>query len=145
MITPSEIRDKCLRLWQSDAFWLSSIERGSELPKIDIPFGKLKAKDMRSAFVAASTQVSKLRGESKESKGYGYSIDFVESNYRQLGTQNVPGRIYFETGDDFLKYIGKKKDFETFLRIATETLNHQPNLRTWMEKNPLRVIENSSI
>lgn len=145
MITPSEIRDKCNRIWQSEAFWVSSIDRGFDIPPIEIPFGKLKPREMLNDFSTASVFVATLRAESKDNKGYGYSIDFVETNHRQLGQQKVPGRIYFETGDDFLRFINKRKEYETFLQLATSTVEVYPVLRGWLEKNPQRLIDNKLV
>ena len=62
MITPSEIRDKCNRIWQSDAFWGSSIARGVGLPQIEIPFGKLKRREMLTNFSSTSAFVATSPG-----------------------------------------------------------------------------------
>lgn len=141
MITPSEIRAKCQRIWQSDSFWKSITHSQSE-PVIEIPFGKLKAKELLTDFAAMSASVSALRNESKEIQGYGYSINYTETSHRQLGVQKLPTRIYFETLDDFTRFIGKKKELEDYRQLAKETISCRPELKNWVENNPLRLIEN---
>lgn len=143
MITPSEIRAKCLRIWQSDSFW-ELITQGQSGQMIEVPFGKLKAKELLTDFAVTSASVAELRNESKEVKGYGYSIDYTETSHRQLGAQKLPTRIYFKTLDDFTRFIGKKKELEDYRRQAKETISYRPELKKWVENNPHRLIENKS-
>lgn len=144
MITPVDIREKCLRIWQSDAFWVD-IAQGGDFRPIEIPFGKPSPKEMLNDFSTLDEQLAVLRRASKEHKGYGYGIDYTEINHRQLGSQRVPARIYFETADDFLRYVGKKKEFDTFQELAAETQVVLPGLSDWVSKNPHSVIANSAI
>lgn len=141
MITPNEIRAKCKRIWQSDSFW-QSITQGESEPVIEIPFGKLKAKELLTDFADTSASVTTLRNDSKEVKGYGYSIGYTETSHRQLGSQKLPTRIYFETLDDFIRFIGKKKELEDYWQLVRETISCRPELQKWVERNPHRLIEN---
>lgn len=141
MITPNDIRSKCLRIWQSDSFW-ESISKNESEPVIEIPFGKLKAKELLTDFAAKSSSVTTLRNESKEVRGYGYSIGYTETSHRQLGTQKLPTSIYFETLDDFTRFAGKKKELEDYRRLAKETISCLPKLQKWVVRNSLRLIEN---
>lgn len=143
MITPNDIRSKCQRIWQSDSFWESIIQGQSE-PVIEIPFGKLKAKELLTDFASRSASVTALRNESKEVKGYGYSIGYTETSHRQLGAQKLPTRIYFETLDDFTRFTGKKKELEDYRLLAKETTSRRPELQKWVERNPHRLIENKA-
>jgi hypothetical protein len=139
MITPSEIKAKCLRIWHSDSFW-QSIAAG-ETPVIEIPFGKLKAKDMLNDFSGTSRQVALLRSESKDGLGFGYTIEFTESGHRQLGLQKVPSRVFFETLDDFLQFIGMKQDFADYQQLVCKTVEAEPLLKEWVGKNPYQLLE----
>jgi hypothetical protein len=141
VITPSEIRFKCQRIWQSDSFW-ESLAQGQSEPVIEIPFGKLKAKELLTDFAVTSASVTALRNESKEVRGYGYTIGYTETSHRQLGAQKLPTRIYFETLDDFTRFAGKKKELEDYRRLAKETISYRPELQKWVERNPHRLIEN---
>jgi hypothetical protein len=109
---------------------------------IEIPFGKLKAKELLVDFAESCASVTMLRNESKEVRGYGYSIAYTETSHRQLGVQKLPARIYFETLDDFIRFIGKKKELEEFRRLVKETTSCRPELQKWVESNPHRLIEN---
>jgi hypothetical protein len=144
MISPETIKEKTVKIWQSGRI-LSAWLTGEDLFPLDLPFRKVTAREALERFSEVRSWVTRLREGSKETKGSGYSMEFMESNHRQLGTQQFPSRIWFETLDDFLRFTGKRKDFELFQALVAQALEEQPSLRNWLERNPLKLLEHQDV
>lgn len=141
MIAPETVREKALKIWRSGrvlSAWLS----GESLFPLDVPFRKVTALEALERFAEVRAWVNRLREGSREARGFGYSLEFAEVNHRQLGVQRFPDRIRFETGEDFLRFLGKGKDFAAFKALAEQTLGEQPLLKEWLERKPMRALEN---
>ena len=78
----------------------------------------------------------------KETKGYGYTIEWQEKNYKNIGNNKFIKRITIDTEADFLKLINKEKEFKRFKERVKYLEVELPELRSWMEENPLLVINN---
>src|SRR5690554_6875251 len=55
----------------------------------------------------AAQEIQRLRNGSKETLGYGYSVQWREVNSRKYGRNRFPAEIAFETMDDLLRFIKK--------------------------------------
>ena len=144
MISPEAIKQRALKIWQSGRI-LSAWLAGETLFPLDIPFRKATAREALERFDEVRTWVNRLREGGKEARGYGYSLEFTEVNHRQLGAQRFPSRIWFETVEDFLRYIGRGKDFESFKVLAGQTLAEQPALKEWLERKAMKALEQRDI
>jgi hypothetical protein len=136
MITPSEIKNKAEKQYLACLImWLE----GQAFEKITILGNKIPPKSLKELEQA----VLSLANSSKEKKGFGYTIDYQTIKTKAAGTQSLPVSIYFSSGIDFLKYLGKEKEFNRFkddVDLITESI---PQLREWIKSNPLKVIENA--
>lgn len=83
-----------------------------------------------------------LRADSKQIKGHGYVIEFRETNTRMLGKQELPTAITFQNREDYLNYLNKEKEFVEFQEVSAKILSEFPQLRDWMLRTPVSVIEN---
>ena len=54
--------------------------------------------------------------QSKEKKGFGYTLEFQQVKTKYLGIQDLPTSIYFDTENDLLKFLGKEKEVELFVK-----------------------------
>lgn len=139
IIQPDEIRTKAFR-WYKDIL-ASSVRGTPEFPRF-ISFGKVKAKDTLDNFPLIRDGIEVLINESKDKKGYGYTVEFIQRNDQKIGTQNFPEKIFFETLDDYLKFFRKGKEYEHFMIIVHKLTTDLPQLLPWAESNPLKVIDN---
>jgi hypothetical protein len=144
MISPEAIKEKTLKIWQSGRT-LSAWLTGADLFPLDIPFRKITAREALELFSEVRMWVNRLRERNKETKGFGYSMEFMEVNHRQLGIQHFPSRIWFETAEDFLRFIGKEKEFECFRTLAEQTFEEQPTLKDWVGRKPMKLLENRNV
>ncbi len=138
MISPQQIWQKGMKHWQSGRL-LSAYLRGENLFPLEIPFRKPSAKEVLERFSELRPQVTQLRAKSKEQLGYGYSLEFTSVNHRQLGQQQLPRNIRFDSREDLLRSLGKQAEFERVCTLVAATLQQQSALEGWLSKNPLMV------
>ncbi len=134
MISPNEIRKKAEKKYNE---YLQSVAK-------DIPFtqmvitGNKKPSDNFSEF---QQELTELINNSKEKKGYGYTVKYKTIRKKNLGTQDMPTEIVFETETDYLKYLHKEKEVNRFRDDCSLILTQYPELREWIIKYPQRIID----
>ena len=138
MITPKEIKDKTERKYIS---FLQSLVEQRPFEKLIIRGDKSYTKSSLAEF---EREIRLIHSQSKEKKGFGYSLDFQKVKTKHLGTQDLPTSIYFENEKDFLKFLGKENEVDSFKSKVEIILSEFPALKDWIIKNPKKVIDNSN-
>lgn len=138
MITPQEIKNKTDRKYVS---FLQSLVENIPFSRIDIRGDKSYSKSSLSEF---EKEIQQIVSQSKEKKGFGYTLEFQKVKTKYLGIQDLPIAIYFDTEIDFLKFLGKEKEVDLFKSSVEKITNEFPELKEWIFKNPLRVIANQT-
>lgn len=136
MITSAEIKKKASRKYTD---YLRDVAAGKTFQPIGIPCDK-KASDTIAEY---QKEFNDIRSLSKEVKGYGYTIDWKTVKTKMLGTQGLPSKIKFETAEDFERFLQKVKEVNVFRKNVALINGKFPELQCWIEKYPLKVIENS--
>ncbi|MDR1169299.1 MAG: DUF2220 family protein [Prevotellaceae bacterium] len=137
MITPSEILNKAGKKYNE---YLRSLV--SDIPFTEIVItGNKKPGNSLSVF---QQEIASLIENSKEKKGYGYSVKYRTVRKKNLGTQDIPKEISFQTESDFLKYLHREKEVENFRKDSELILLQFPELKEWIIKYPAKVIGNHS-
>ena len=136
MITSAEIKKKASRKYTD---YLRDVAAGKTFQPIEIPCDK-KASDTIAEY---QKEFNDIRSLSKEVKGYGYTIDWKTVKTKMLGTQGLPSKIKFETAEDFERFLQKVKEVNVFRKNVALINGKFPELQCWIEKYPLKVIENS--
>lgn len=139
MITPKEIKDKSERKYIS--FFLQSLVENKPFEKLVIRGDKSYTKSSLPEF---EKEIQQINSQSKEKKGFGYTLEFQKVKTKYLGTQDLPASIYFDTEKDFLRFLGKEKEVDLFLLSVERILTKFPELKDWVVKNPLKVIQNQT-
>lgn len=136
MITPSEILEKARRKYLD---YLRLLFDNKPFERIVIRGDKSYSKSSLSDF---ESEIKSIRSKSKELKGYGYTIEFQTVKTKYLGVQDLPISIYFESADDFLKFIEKEKEAQLFKYNSDKILEAFPELFDWVFKFPKKVVDN---
>jgi len=136
MISPDEIKIKAEKKYP---LYLRSILQNTSFFPLVITANKIPAKSLADV----QREILALVNQSKEKKGYGFTITYKTIKTKTIGTQSLPETIYFESGKDFLKYLGKEKEVECFVSDHKNILQIFPELHLWLINNPLRVIQYS--
>lgn len=136
MITSAEIKKKASRKYTD---YLRDVAAGKTFQPIEIPCDK-KASDTIAEY---QKEFNDIRSLSKEVKGYGYTIHWKNVKTKMLGTQGLPSKIKFETAEDFERFLQKVKEVDVFRKNVALIKGRFPKLQCWIEKYPLKVIDNS--
>lgn len=138
MITPQEIKKKAERKYVS---FLQSLVVNTPYEKLVIRGDKKYTKSSLQEF---EKELQLINSQSKAKKGFGYTLEFQQVRTKYLGTQDLPTSIYFDTENDYLKFLGKENEVELFVEIITKITETFPELKEWIVKNPIKVIQNQS-
>lgn len=138
MITAQEIRNKTGKKYIS---FLQSLVEQRPFEKLVIRGDKSYTKSSLPEF---EKEIQQIVSQSKEKKGFGYTLEFQLVKTKFLASQNLPVSIYFDTEKDFLKFLDKEKEVELFKSDVEKIINAFPELKEWTIKNPLRVITNQT-
>lgn len=136
MITITEIKRKAENFYLE---YLRTIISGeTAFPKI-IRSDKSSSKN----FIESGRQKAEIIEQSKDRKGFGYTIKYKTVNTKRDSVQDIIDEISFQSELDFLKFIRKESEVENFKKSANKILNPFPELNEWMKKYPLRVVQYS--
>ncbi|MET3731714.1 Wadjet anti-phage system protein JetD domain-containing protein [Moheibacter stercoris] len=138
MITPQEIKNKTERKYIS---FLQSLVENKPFEKLVIRGDKSYTKSSLQEF---EKEIQQIVSQSKEKKGFGYTLEFQKVKTKSLGVQDLPTSIFFDTEKDFLKFLGKEKEVELFKINVEKIINAFPELKEWIFKNPMKVIANQT-
>lgn len=136
MITPQEIKNKTERKYIS---FLQSLVEQKPFEKLVIRGDKSYTKSSLPEF---EKEIQQIVSQSKEKKGFGYTLEFQRVKTKYLGTQDLPLSIYFDTEKDFLRFLGKEREVELFTTSVEKIIKAFPELKEWIIKNPIKVITN---
>lgn len=141
MITPQELRKKTERKYFNV---LQDLLQNTPFEKLVIRSDKSYTKSSLSAF---EKEIQLLCKHSKESQGFGYSIDFQQVKTKYLGIQDLPISIYFETAKDVLQFLSKKEEYNKLKENIQHIRAHFPELEHWLleAKNIKKIIEHQEI
>lgn len=142
MITPADIRQKALKLWDSGKVLQAALQNEDELlfPWV-ISFRKPSARQQLDDFPAIRAWMEKLKSQSKAVTGSGYQLDYKVINHRQLGEQRLPAQIVFQCREDLLRFIHKLRDFEQLYASAVASIDCHPPLHEWISSKPRQFIK----
>jgi hypothetical protein len=135
MISPNEIKTKAERKY---VLFLQSVAQAISFSRIVIPGDKTYNKTTIFDF---QKEILALVNQSKEKKGFGYTLDYQTIKTKKIGTQQLPTSIYFDTEKDFLKFLGKEKEVENFINDWQIIHTNFPELKDWIIKNPTKIIQ----
>ncbi|MCW5910550.1 MAG: hypothetical protein KIT62_05720 [Cyclobacteriaceae bacterium] len=139
MITPDEIKKQASKWWKP--FLQSHISDEQFFPKRIDRIGKVRPKDVTSQFQTLQQQIEHLYLYSKNRTGTGYVVKTEQQNFRRTGTHELPEFIEFETPDDYVSFIGKKKDWQAFLKNYKQVTETIFSLQEWTLNNCLWLCE----
>jgi hypothetical protein len=137
MISPNEIKLKAQRKYKN---YLQSILNEEDIFPLIIIGNKKPSKSIPEF----KKELNELITFSKGKKGFGYTISYENRKTKSLGTQSFPSSIYFETTQDFERYLKVEKEVKQFIADYNKIINIFPELKYWLEKFPNKVINNSN-
>lgn len=102
-----------------------------------VPLKGPSAKELGASFDQARAWIAELVAAEGRP---GFYIEWRDVNHRQLGQNRIPAAVIFETIDDVLRYIGKKRDAERLGAMCRAVMERCPALYPWLQKRPLEAL-----
>jgi len=99
-------------------------------------------KSVSQDFELMGKELGPIIENSKDRKGYGYSIVYSKINTRKHGQQDIPVEIKFETLEDYLLFAKKKTPYNNFLSDVSLIISQFSELEDLFVKSPNIVLEN---
>lgn len=137
MIKAAEIRSKAENRYIR---YLQDVASGADFERIVIPCNKKPSDD----FAVYQAELNDITDNSKERRGYGYTVIWQTVRHKKLGEQDLPKEIAFDTEADFLKFIRKEAEARQFKHDVSSILSAFPVLAGWVKAHPLKVVANSA-
>lgn len=135
MITPADIRSKAERAYpKAVQAWLAGDD--SFFP-YRMP-ADLSHPESHADLIAA---VEALRADSKERRGFGYSIRWEEIQSRQHGKNHYPRAILFESFDDLVRCARKLTEVQQLKQRIDRVRERFPTLDSWLIRNWRRLLQ----
>ncbi len=135
MIHPDGLRTKAENLYRE--FLRAWLANEPFFPRTIPADRQLDANDHAGAIAA----IAALRDGSKDVRGFGYSIEWRDRRSRAFGRNAFPRRIFFETQNDFLRFIGKQLEFSAFSGAVDRLRSEFPELNGWIASHRQLLIE----
>lgn len=138
--SPADIEVKLRRQWDSGRILSAWLQAETIFP-MDLSISKPSNKDLSERFEDVRNWIKALEEGSHGSKGFGFVIQWAESNHRQLGTNRTPSKVTIATQADALRLIGMDKTMKRFQHLTNLTFESFPNFRDWVIRKPHKVLE----
>jgi hypothetical protein len=139
MIDLAEIRRQAAKWWPE--VLQAVLKREDFFPKALVRIGKVKASERLRDFESIRARQDALIASSKQQTGYGYSLQWVERSYRNVGRNRFIDGITFDTLEDYLTFLRRNAAYERFLEDAQLIREKIPMLNDWCEEHPLLIEE----
>ena len=111
---------------------------------LELPLRRPDSRALSDRFAEVQAWIRSLQSGSRERRGFGYDIVWAQVNNRVVGANRVPYRVVVPTRDDALRLIGAFPEAESFARLAAVTLAEFPELREWIGRKPLALLEHAA-
>lgn len=137
MLSPEQIRKRALNGYED---FLRSLAAAENIFPLSLFGGGLsRVLD----YTKSRDAIIELRNHSKQTKGFGYSVEWKEQTFRRFGDQQVPATVSFSTLEDYTRFLGKCSEVRQFEDDCKLVLEAFPELAGWIERNPLKLVEHA--
>ena len=136
MITPQEVYKDLLAKWERGFFYkmhATCFPYEHRLPSIS-------SKQMTEQFGAVDSWIRRFSDHAKLSP----FLRYTEVNHRLFGRNNIPTSLFFEGPHDLAGLLGKRGEWETFVRVTDLVAEWDDRLFAWAMRYPIRLLEVAS-
>jgi len=139
MISPVDITRQAERWWPE--VLRSTLKEEIFFPKQLSRIGKVKPSERLSDFKRIRRDQDRLLVRSKDRLGYGYTLHWRETTFRNVGRNRFIDAITFETQADYLKWLDREGTFTRFREDVELLLATYPHLLDWCESQVLDIVK----
>lgn len=136
---PDDIAAAIRQLWDSGAILRARLDGAGIFPH-ELRLRQPGGAEIGQAFDAVRAWIGALVGMARDQRGFGYELVWRDINHRQLGRNRIPVAARILSEEDALRIVGRAADARRFDRLAKMTLEAFPDLRSWLHRQPLKLL-----
>jgi hypothetical protein len=140
--TPDDLEAQVQRLWDRGRLLVAPSDGGSAFP-LSLRLRRPESSAMSDRFDDVRRWIRALEDGSRANRGFGYEIEWTEIDHRQLGRNRVPAAVTVATREEALRLVGRQRQADRFEKRAAATTDAFPELRAWLAKRPMVVLEHA--
>lgn len=141
---PGDIHAWLERRWKAGSILAPRVTGDDPYP-LELRLRRPKAADVTDRFGDVMDWVSALKAGSRAAIGHGYDLHFETRRSRVQGEHRLPVTAFVPTEADALRLLRRGADADRFQRSAETTLARFPELRSWISKRPLALLEQADV
>ncbi|MBC7938835.1 MAG: hypothetical protein H7Z19_03575 [Chitinophagaceae bacterium] len=131
--TAAELRAQVRRRWDQGEL-LAELAAPGDLFPLRLSLRAPASSDLSERFDEVRAWVAELQ------QSAGCRLVMREVRHRVIGQNSLPGQAWVDTLDDALRLIGKARDARAFQALLAVTLQRQPALLPWLQRQALRAL-----
>jgi hypothetical protein len=133
--TPTDLADQVLRVWTKGRI-LATRTTGERLFPLALRLRRPDTLAYGAHFEKVRNWIRALEEGARACRGFGYDIEWIEINHRQLGRNRIPNKVSVPTEADALKLIGMEKEAARFAQLCQSTECSFQILTEWLARKP---------
>ncbi|SRR5712691_4818946 len=137
--TPTDLADQVLRVWSKGRILAASVT-GEPLFPLALRLRRPDTRAYGEHFEKVRNWIRVLEEGSRARRGFGYDIEWIDINHRQLGRNRIPDRVAVPTEADAVKLIGMAKEAARFEQLRQSTERSFPSLAEWLARKPFAAL-----
>ena len=138
---PADIATQVQRHWDQGRLLRDSLKIDRADYPLRLRFRKPTSKELAEDFNRVRDWIAELEAGSRESRGFGYTIEWKSVRHRVHGSNDLPSAIVIPSLQDAVRLIGKQRDLASFERLVADCLADFPDLADWFKTFPLRALQ----
>lgn len=131
---PKELKAQLAQLWERGELLRDLVTGATRFP-LRLTLKTPGSADITDRFDAVRKWVAELTTMDA------VRIAWREVQHRVQGAQKLPASVWIETVDDAMRWLGKRRERESFAAQVHATRQTHPALLLWLERRPLRALE----
>ncbi len=139
---PDDILTWLQRRWDAGELLAPRVTGDAPYP-LELRLRGPKAADVTERFGEVMDWVSALQQGSRTTLGHGFDLRFETRRNRVQGENRIPVAAVVPSEADALRLLRRRGDTERFARTADATLVRFPELRPWIVRRPLQLLEHA--
>ena len=140
--TTDDLDAQVRRLWERGRLLTEAGESSARFP-LALRVRRPDSRELAERFDDVRRWIRGLEDGSLSCRGFGYELVWTEIDHRQLGRNRVPTGAVIPTREDALRIVGKQRQANRFAQLASATHEAWPELRGWIERKPMVLLEHA--
>jgi hypothetical protein len=140
--TPEALRAQVQRAWDTGRILAATLQEEPLFP-LPLQLRRPGSAALASRYDEVRKWIRTLEEGSRPATGHGYTLRWKEVRHRQIGHNRMPCAAEVPTREDALWLVQKSREARRFDELSVVTLKVFPELRSWMVRRPLRLLQHA--